>query len=182
MALLTAAVSSGVTPLRLVSPPVDPETGSRRRLRLRDGWRLEGNLHTLGYFAADVCVGTPPKTFELIVDTGSSLMALPCANCGHCGHHKHGARFNPSSSSTCKTFSCNSAPGGMHCHSCVDGGKCGYSVSYQEGSRISGWRFWVVKTGFMETALRFKCDLLTAPPAPVHRRRRSPPRPPASLH
>lgn len=39
----------------------------RRRLALRDGVRLGGNLHTLGYFAADICVGTPPKVFNLIV-------------------------------------------------------------------------------------------------------------------
>ena len=39
-----------VTPLRF--KPHEPHAdGSRRRLALRDGWRLDGNLHTLGYFA-----------------------------------------------------------------------------------------------------------------------------------
>ena len=129
--------ATSFTRIRLVEPALDAH-GARRRLRLRDGWRLRGDLHTLGYFAADVCLGSPPRTFELIVDTGSSLMALPCAGCIHCGHHNRGTRFDPAGSSTSKTFSCNAAPAGMHCHSCVDGGSCGYMVSYQEGSRISG--------------------------------------------
>ena len=57
---------SVVTPLRFVSH-ADADGTARRRLRLQDGWRLAGNLHTLGYFAANICVGTPPKTFNLIV-------------------------------------------------------------------------------------------------------------------
>ena len=54
----TAAVGSptghslpaAVTPLRFKEPEPHSD-GSRRRLGLREGWRVEGNLHTLGYFA-----------------------------------------------------------------------------------------------------------------------------------
>lgn len=54
----------------------------RRRLALRDGVKMEGNLHTLGYFAADICVGTPPKVFNLIVGARSSTVqsATPVLN------------------------------------------------------------------------------------------------------
>ena len=42
-----------VTQLRFIAPERDPHDGSRRRLSIKDGWRLEGNLHTLGYFAGE---------------------------------------------------------------------------------------------------------------------------------
>ena len=134
MAALNATLRPSFTPLRLVMPEPHAD-GSRRRLALRDAWRVQGNLETLGYFAADVCVGSPPSTFELIVDTGSSLMALPCAGCTHCGRHKKGARFDVHHSSTGTTIPCSGGP--VRCSSCSSG-QCGYSVSYQEGSRISG--------------------------------------------
>ena len=113
-----------------------PEKRGRRLVAASDGWRLSGNLRTLGYFAANVCLGSDHKSFNLIVDTGSSLAAMPCADCSGCGHHKAGARFDPSSS---KRLSCSHPPPSMHCGNCVSGDKCGYSVSYTEGSSISGY-------------------------------------------
>lgn len=113
----------------------------RRRLDAK-GWELEGNLHTLGYFSADICIGSPQRKFDLIVDTGSSLTALPCTNCGHCGRHQHssspGTRYDTSSSKGAAEFSCSHPPAGMRsCRTC-DNGKCGYGVSYTEGSSIRG--------------------------------------------
>ena len=103
---------------------------------------MQGNLHTLGYFSATVCMGTPPRSFDLIIDTGSALTAVPCDGCPHCGTHKHGsingARFSEASSSTAAAVPCSQPPSGMSsCRQC-DGGKCGYSVSYTEGSSIRG--------------------------------------------
>mmetsp|Transcript_31088 Transcript_31088/g.99369 ORF Transcript_31088/g.99369 Transcript_31088/m.99369 type:complete len:228 (-) Transcript_31088:273-956(-) len=106
--------------------------GGRRSLSLARGWRLSGNLHTLGYFAADVCVGSPARTFALIIDTGSGMTALPCDSCEHCGRHARGARFDPTASRTARVIGC--AEG---CDEC-DGGRCSYSVEYAEGSSISG--------------------------------------------
>ena len=98
-------------------------------------------FHTLGYFSADVCVGTPSKSFDLIVDTGSALTAFPCADCTHCGAHEHasspGSRFSVTASSTSEQVQCSHPPRGAHCRSC-SGGACGYSVSYTEGSSIRG--------------------------------------------
>ena len=111
--------ASVVTPLRFVlAHPNSTATGRRRARRLAstaDGWRLEGNLHTLGYFAAELCVGAREQEFELIVDTGSALTAMPCSSCAHCGFHKAGAKFNPALSSTSKELKCASPPSGMHC-------------------------------------------------------------------
>ena len=81
------------------------------------GWQMAGNMHTLGYFSATVCVGSPPLKFDLIVDTGSSLTALPCADCTQCGDHRHGlvsrARFDEAGSSTAEAISCSRPPSGL---------------------------------------------------------------------
>ena len=55
--------------------------------RLAGSGRLAGALHTLGYFSTEVCLGSPPRRFDLIVDTGSSITAVPCSSCRQCGEH-----------------------------------------------------------------------------------------------
>jgi hypothetical protein len=113
--------------------------GSRRR-RLETGHELQGNLHTLGYFSANVCLGTPALSFDLIVDTGSALTALPCAGCSECGTHQHATyssrRFDASQSSSAQQLDC----GDSRCqsHRCEANSQCAYSVSYTEGSSIRG--------------------------------------------
>ncbi|KAL1522784.1 hypothetical protein AB1Y20_017756 [Prymnesium parvum] len=139
---------TAITPLRFV--PADPSGARGRRLvghrkrgrHLATGFEMHGDLHTLGYFSADVCLGTPPLSFDLIIDTGSALTALPCADCMHCGAHRHpgasGARFDERRSTTAQRVSCSQPVAGMHsCRSC-DGGVCSYGVSYTEGSSIRG--------------------------------------------
>ena len=153
-----ASLPSSVTRLRFVNASSHSDSdGRRRRLlpRRLAGWAgsLHGNLHTLGYFSADVCVGTPGRSFDLIVDTGSALTAFPCASCSHCGLHKHGsvngARYSESQSSTNQKVACSKPPPGMHCRSC-DGSACAYGVSYTEGSTIKGHmsrdKFWFGKS------------------------------------
>ena len=61
MALLRAGPTPGatVTQLKFVSANASaPGVSRHRRLALRDGWRLEGNLHTLGYFSGARAVHT----------------------------------------------------------------------------------------------------------------------------
>ena len=93
------------------------------------------------YFSAEVCVGSPPKQFDLIIDTGSALTAFPCSDCPHCGTHQHakaaGSRFDVSQSSSSQRVECARPPPGMHCRSC-DNAMCSYGVSYTEGSSIRG--------------------------------------------
>ena len=96
--------------------------------------KLQGDLIALGYFYAELMVGTPPQTFSLIVDTGSSVTAIPCTGCHDCGPHTN-PRFKPESSSTFRRAPC---VGSLYCTSCVRG-VCGYRVSYQEGSSYSGF-------------------------------------------
>ena len=105
-----------VTPLHFRSLSRDRRR-ARRRASSVPGWQMEGNMHTLGYFSATVCVGSPPLKFDLIVDTGSSLTALPCADCTQCGDHRHGsvsrARFDEASSSTAEAIGCSRPPSGL---------------------------------------------------------------------
>ena len=86
------------------------------------------------YFG-DISLGTPPQRFSLIVDTGSSITALPCAECTRCGEHAN-PRFRPSSSHTFAPVGCEQREYG--CTSCHDRA-CAYHVAYQEGSSYSGY-------------------------------------------
>ena len=74
--------------------------GSERRLMSRG--RLSGALHTLGYYSTDVCLGSPPRRYDLILDTGSSITAVPCSTCTSCGEHVCGrsGRFSTTYSKT----------------------------------------------------------------------------------
>eukprot|EP01043_Picozoa_sp_COSAG02_P000765 COSAG02_NODE_14_length_56855_cov_512.793661_46_plen_409_part_00 len=95
--------------------------------------QLDGNTMPLGYYYARVHVGTPGQEFTVIVDTGSSLMAVPCTGCTRCGKH-----MNPYfEQSTSNTYSegCSSIP---KCKSC-SGGHCTYKTHYVEGSSIGGY-------------------------------------------
>ena len=142
-------LTAGVTQLRFLHADPGGRRGrrmvphkQRRGRSLVTGREMQGNLHTLGYFSAYVCAGTPEKKFDLIVDTGSSLTAMPCQDCSHCGAHRHqaytNARFDTVHSSSYEQVTCHSPPHGMGvCRSC-DKDQCGYSVSYTEGSTIRG--------------------------------------------
>ena len=102
----------------------------RRRLQLVE--ELSGDLINLGYYSAELQVGTPPQRFSVIVDTGSSVTAIPCSGCVRCGKHSN-PRFEPSRSSTFRSVPCSEAE---YCRSCRQQ-ECGYRVSYQEGSSQS---------------------------------------------
>lgn len=77
--------------------------------------RLHGSISGTGYYAMDLALGTPPQTFRLIVDTGSTIAYVPCAFCGEeCGLHI-GRPFQPSASSTSDFIGCVSATCATFC-------------------------------------------------------------------
>ena len=123
----------GASPAHSAHARLSARSDRRRRLT-QVTEALQGDLIALGYFYADLKVGTPPQTFSLIVDTGSSVTAIPCAGCRQCGQHSN-PRFEPESSVTFQHASCG---GSLYCTSCSRG-VCGYRVSYQEGSSYSGF-------------------------------------------
>lgn len=58
-----------------------------------------------GEYFMDVLVGTPPKHFSLILDTGSDLNWLQCVPCYDC-FHQHGPFYDPETSSSFKNITC----------------------------------------------------------------------------
>lgn len=76
-------------------------------MRRRSG-ELKGSLVTSGYFSVDICLGTPARKYELVVDTGSSITSVPCHQCATCGVHQCGrrGRFDEQASSTAERASC----------------------------------------------------------------------------
>ncbi|XP_033148322.1 aspartic proteinase nepenthesin-2 [Brassica rapa] len=58
-----------------------------------------------GEYFMDVLVGTPPKHFSLILDTGSDLNWLQCLPCHDC-FHQHGPFYDPDTSSSFKNITC----------------------------------------------------------------------------
>jgi hypothetical protein len=98
----------------------------------------------VGYFYAVLDLGTPPQSFDVIVDTGSTITYVPCNDCHHCGHHDD-EPYNPSSSRTanwvkCEDPECQLQPSLFRCGSSsresVD--QCSYSISYAEQSSSEG--------------------------------------------
>lgn len=66
---------------------------------------LYGNA-TLGYYYANIYVGSPPQEQSVIMDTGSGQLALPCSKCISCGNRHIHPPFRMSDSSTSKFITC----------------------------------------------------------------------------
>ena len=102
-----------------------PEVLPRHELapgrRLGSGGVLSGALHTLGYYSTDVCLGSPGRHYDLIIDTGSSITAVPCSGCQQCGTHHCGRAgyFDTSKSPSSRTVNCHEPPPSpaRRCHS-----------------------------------------------------------------
>ena len=100
---------------------------------------LHGSVREHGYYYADVALGVPPRTFQLIVDTGSTLTYVPCASCGAaCGRHTGAPPYDPEASATHEPVDCRS-------DACVHGRcsrngshQCVYNRGYAEHSSVEG--------------------------------------------
>lgn len=66
---------------------------------------LYGNA-TLGYYYANIYVGTPPQEQSVIIDTGSGQLALPCSKCTNCGNKHIHLPFKLTDSTTSKILTC----------------------------------------------------------------------------
>ena len=65
------------------------------------------------YFTTSLLLGTPPKPFSVIVDTGSTLTYVACAGCassGDCGpRHSSRSGFDAAASATARRVTCGDA-------------------------------------------------------------------------
>lgn len=96
-----------------------------------------------GEYFMDVLVGSPPKHFSLILDTGSDLNWIQCLPCYDC-FQQNGAFYDPKASASYKNITCNdqrcnlvSSPDPpMPCKS--DNQSCPYYYWYGDSSNTTG--------------------------------------------
>lgn len=96
-----------------------------------------------GEYFMDVFVGTPPKHFSLILDTGSDLNWIQCVPCLDC-FEQNGPHYNPQESTSYRNISCRNP----QCHlvsspdpplPCVsDNQTCPYYYWYGDSSNTTG--------------------------------------------
>ncbi|KAL2493644.1 Eukaryotic aspartyl protease family protein [Forsythia ovata] len=87
----------------VVAPAASPESGLSGQLMatLESGVSLGS-----GEYFIDVYVGTPPKHFSLILDTGSDLNWIQCVPCYDC-FEQTGPYYNPKDSISFRNISCS---------------------------------------------------------------------------
>lgn len=68
---------------------------------------IYGNA-SLGYYYVNIYIGSPdPQPQSVIIDTGSGILAVPCANCKQCGHKNHiHSPYDPQKSTSSQVLTC----------------------------------------------------------------------------
>eukprot|EP00890_Picochlorum_soloecismus_P005382 jgi/Picsp_1/5845/NSC_03204-R1_pepsin-type aspartyl protease len=75
------------------------QAASRKLLGRNATMPLHGAVKDFGYFYSSLYIGTPPKKFSVIVDTGSTMTYVPCSTCGQaCGPNHQDSAFDPGAS------------------------------------------------------------------------------------
>ncbi|CAI0557117.1 unnamed protein product [Linum tenue] len=104
-----------------------------------------------GIYFTKVKLGTPPKEFNLQIDTGSELTWVSSKSCPSC---PRSSRFGVAASSTskvipCSDKSCTAITLGDATRCSIDGQYCGYVMKYLDESATSG--FYVADTFHFES-------------------------------
>ena len=110
----------------------------RRRILEKEDTFLEnvyGDSSDLNYYYATLYLGPKKIPQTYIIDTGSSITTSPCNKCKSCGKHLNKPYEISKDDDILKCYSdkCNLVPSS----SCFEH-KCGFSISYTEGSTLSG--------------------------------------------
>jgi hypothetical protein len=96
---------------------------------------LYGDFKDLGYYYVYISMaptgGKGANKFSVILDTGSGLTVVPCTGCIGCGSHM-GDVYTGSGNALACGSECSKARGSCR------GSKCSFSISYSEGSSLSG--------------------------------------------
>ncbi|KAI4307748.1 hypothetical protein L6164_030900 [Bauhinia variegata] len=96
-----------------------------------------------GEYFMDVFVGTPPRVFSMILDTGSDLNWIQCVPCHDC-FEQNGPHYDPNGSSSFRHINCHdphcqlvSSPDPpRHCN--TENKTCPYFYWYGDGSNTTG--------------------------------------------
>ncbi|KAJ7954625.1 Aspartic protease in GUARD CELL-like protein [Quillaja saponaria] len=90
-----------------------------------------------GEYFVRIGVGSPPRSQYVVIDSGSDIVWVQCQPCSQC-YHQFDPVFDPAASASYAGVSCGSSVcnrldnGGCHA------GRCGYEVSYGDGSYTKG--------------------------------------------
>lgn len=136
--VIGAACLSTVQSAELRSQLFRAPKSPRDRLRSRSS--TESGLYgvpgdTLIY--TNISIGTPPQTFRVQVDTGSSTLAVADSQCGSCSASCDGP-FIQSQSSTLMQVPCSASVCADFCAPSPYSSDCGQQVQYGDGSGVRG--------------------------------------------
>jgi hypothetical protein len=124
----------------------------RRRLVSFVTFNLEGSFLTTGLYYTQISLGTPPRQYNVFVDTGSDLMWVNCAPCTNCPLRSTIPgitlnQYDPSLSSSEKVLPCASGDCQIAtdssrppvCTDPVEPDACSYEINYVDGSGSNGY-------------------------------------------
>ncbi|KAM0957477.1 hypothetical protein ACFX2A_026133 [Malus domestica] len=83
----------------------------------------------IGLYVTKVMVGSPPREFQLLFDTGSDVTWVPCISCSGCPRTTGGSPvsfYDHGSSSTAKVISCKHQ-------------LCTYNITYADQDKVFGY-------------------------------------------
>ncbi|CAI0469287.1 unnamed protein product [Linum tenue] len=100
----------------------------------------------VGLYFTKVKLGSPPREFNVQIDTGSDVLWVNCASCGNCprssGLGIQLSFFDAAGSSTSGLVPCAdpicAAAARTSSAQCSESGQCGYTFQYGDGSATSG--------------------------------------------
>ncbi|CAN0916049.1 Protein ASPARTIC PROTEASE IN GUARD CELL 1 [Linum grandiflorum] len=99
---------------------------------------ISGSKQGSGEYFSRIGVGTPPRPFYMVLDTGSDVNWLQCDPCADC-YTQTDPIFNPSSSSSYSPLTCESPLcSSLELSSCRAPSQCLYQVNYGDGSFTTG--------------------------------------------
>ncbi|CAI0407543.1 unnamed protein product [Linum tenue] len=100
----------------------------------------------VGLYFTKVKLGSPPREFNVQIDTGSDILWVNCASCSNCPHSSglgiQLSFFDAAGSSTSGLVPCAdpicTAAARTSSTQCSESGQCGYTFQYGDGSGTSG--------------------------------------------
>ncbi|KAL4313152.1 hypothetical protein GQ457_01G016170 [Hibiscus cannabinus] len=100
-----------------------------------------------GLYFTKVKLGSPPREFNVQIDTGSDILWVTCSSCTNCPQSSRLkiqlSLFDSSSSSSAKLISCSDAVCSSEFQTtatqCSQSNQCSYSFQYGDGSGTSGY-------------------------------------------
>jgi len=96
---------------------------------------LTGNLYQI---ETTITIGSQNQEFEVVVDTGSTLLAVPATTCTRCDSDAPDPALNVAQSSTSQLVACNSSLCNAGASSCTKDNLCGFRVTFADSSSITG--------------------------------------------